>query len=191
MSYTKIYQGTGSTLKINYPEGLFDVIENPREYWREIDTEEYWGHEGEDRVRCEYPDVLLVPKNGGRIGLGKTYIKKRLKEYRIDKNGESLINENDLTPDYLVANYITENYQLWNDNTAHIKSDCSTMSYFPIDENLMYNEYEYNRGKNNFNSGHSSYYFKEVWDIEITIDGEVNYFKSNADRYFCIGDTDN
>ena len=55
--YIKRWTKTGSTLTVNYPDGLFTIVENPWEYYRfsgELD-------------KCVYPSLLLIPTNGSFI----------------------------------------------------------------------------------------------------------------------------
>ena len=155
-----------------------------------MDTEEYWGPEGEAKLRCQYPDLLLIPTNGSRISDAMVYQKKKYKEYEIDENGESLIAEDDQTPDYPASYSMWNNHQLWNSNIEQIKQECETISFIPISFGLEGNEVDFAERKKSYEDGQSGRYHKKVWDIELTIDGETEFFKSTASRFFCKGDTD-
>lgn len=163
-------------------------MENPRDYYREVDTEEYWGPEGEAKLRCQYPDLLLIPTNGSRISNVMVYQKEKYKEYEIDENGESLYGEDDQTPDYPTSYSMWNNHNLWNSNIEQVKKECETISFIPIVFGLESNELGFLEGKQRYEDGYSGRYYKKVWDIEITIEGETEFFKSSASRFFCVGD---
>lgn len=82
------------------------------------------------------------------------------------------------------------NHQLWSSNIEQVKQECETISFIPVSFGLEGNEVDFLERKKSYEDGQSGRYHKKVWDIEITIDGETEFFKSSASRFFCKGDAD-
>ena len=82
------------------------------------------------------------------------------------------------------------NHQLWNSNIEQVKQECETISFIPVSFGLEGNEVDFLERKKQYEDGQSGRYYRKAWDIEITIDGETEFFKSTASRFFCKGDAD-
>ena len=57
-TYTMSFPTTKSSITVNYPDGLFAYIGDPRDFYRDDDLDQ------NDPMGGAYPDILLVPANG-------------------------------------------------------------------------------------------------------------------------------